>query len=124
MLRTNKELAEIVGTFPDRIRMAFKTAAGNKYKPIKKKIFNTKVRRYIVEDCWDEEASDWVIKWLQRKELQEEKQKEAEEKRLEAEKKPIAEDKLAALRAAHPLVKDDRCFKLSWWPDTSIDIED
>lgn len=28
------------------------------------------------------------------------------------------EEKLARLKAEHPLVKDERCFILNWWPET------
>lgn len=45
------------------------------------------------------------------------------EKRLENKKKKIADVEsdsktLEQLKREHPLVTDERCFNLNWWPDT------
>ena len=52
------------------------------------------------------------------KEVYERKAKE-KEKRLKAKKEPEEENKtLEELKRLHPLVTDERCFKLSWFPET------
>lgn len=44
------------------------------------------------------------------------KQKERSEKRVESSPEPMQE--LSELKKLHPLVTDEKCFKLTWFPET------
>lgn len=76
----------------------------------KPKIRPTKTSR---EGVWDYTAYKALMEWANYH-----NEKRA---KLEAMKKTESTKTLEQLKAEHPLVSDDRCFKLSWWPDTVPD---
>jgi hypothetical protein len=79
-------------------------------KGFKPEIRPTKISRQAV---WSYEAYRCVAEWGK-------EHLEAREKKA-AEKKTEVEQSLEQLKAEHPLIQDERCFKLSWWPDTVPD---
>lgn len=52
------------------------------------------------------------------KALREKQQKQAEKRKKITENEPPEENKsIEELKRLHPLVTDERCFKLNWWPE-------
>lgn len=63
---------------------------------------------------FDETDDEKIIQYFKNKQ----KKEEAEIKRKRAEKEKIIAAKIKELKKQYPLVTDERCFKLNWWPDT------
>lgn len=74
-------------------------------------------------DCYqvftDEDAQFVIDKITERRE-----EKKRQETIVKAEKEKKFQESLAQLRIDHPLVTDDRCFRLSWWPEVIPSVLD
>lgn len=123
MLMTTNQVAELCDTYAERVRTAFKTIEGSKYKPKKQLVWNPERKRFFGEDVWSEEAVEWCQNWILRKEKEKEKMLEAARIRQQLIEQKKAE-RLAQLKKEKPWITDERCFDIDWWPDTYIDFGD
>lgn len=86
--------------------------------------FHLKTRELVLGRIVETDFSEEDVKFVKDIYTKRENEKK-EEERLKAEEKEKAfQNNLEALRAAHPLVTDDRCFRLSWWPETLPSVLD
>ena len=99
---TIQETADLLDTSCDEIRRIV-----NYYK-VKHEIVTTKQSRAIVIDY----DSFRLVK-----EIHEEKEKKKEQAKKAAQLKAQKPEEDVTSAEDHPLVKDKRCLKLSWWPD-------
>ena len=99
---TIQETADLLDTSCDEIRRIV-----NYYK-VKHEIVTTKQSRAIVIDY----DSFRLVK-----EIHEEKEKKKEQAKKAAQLKAQKPEEDTTSAEDHPLVKDKRCLKLSWWPD-------
>lgn len=72
-----------------------------------------KVECHECYQVFSDEDSDFVIKIFNERKAE----KIRKETIIKAEKEKQFQQSLKQLRKEHPLVTDDRCFRLSWWPE-------
>lgn len=121
-----KDLKNVYNISSNMVYKMLKDINPVKYK-IKSNIENSYSYYVLISKTYDEEFKSWIqerkknnIERLCPADTDDNEEEEPEEPNLEPEVK-FSEDKLAELKALHPLVTDVRFFKDSYFPDVTLE---
>lgn len=121
-----KDLKNVYNISSNMVYKMLKDINPVKYK-IKSNIENSYSYYVLIPKTYDEEFKNWIqerkknnIERLCPADTDDNEEEEPEEPNLEPEVK-FSEDKLAELKALHPLVTDVRFFKDSYFPDVTLE---
>lgn len=80
--------------------------------------FHLKTREMIVGRVVEFNFTDEDAEFVKKIFLKRVEEKENAEKLAAQEKEKRFQNNLESIKKEHPLVTDERCFRLSWWPAT------